>query len=122
MNTWLAVFLGGGMGSLLRYAISRGVFSLALRSAFPWATLASNLLATVLLAYFMIRMQAHLPGREHWMALLAIGFCGGFSTMSTFNFENYQLLRDGLYGFAAMNILISVTAGILFFYFIARTT
>ena len=122
MNTWLAVFLGGGAGSLLRYAISRGVLSLALRASFPWATLASNLLATVLLAYVMIRMHAHLPGREHWMALLAIGFCGGFSTMSIFNFENYQLMRDGFYGFAAMNILVSVLAGLLIFYFFARTT
>lgn len=122
MNTWLAIFLGGGAGSLLRYAISRGIFSLALRSSFPWATLATNLLATTLLAYVMIRMQAHLPGREHWMALLAIGFCGGFSTMSTFNFENFQLMRDGLYGFAAMNIVISVSAGIVIFYLFVRTT
>lgn len=122
MNTWLVVFLGGGAGSLLRYAISRGVFALALRSSFPWATLASNLLATVLLAYIMIRMQVHLPGREQWMALLAIGFCGGFSTMSTFNYENFQLLRDGFYGFAAINILVSVSAGMLIFYFFVRTT
>ncbi|MBK6943516.1 MAG: CrcB family protein [Flavobacteriales bacterium] len=42
--------------------------------------------------------------------------------MSTFNFENYQLMRDGFYGFAAMNILVSVLAGLLIFYFFARTT
>ena len=85
------------------------------------APLVTNLLATALLAYVMIRMQVHLPGREQWMALLAIGFCGGFSTMSTFNFENYQLILDGSYGFAAMNILISVSAGIVIFYLFART-
>ena len=43
MNVWLAVFMGGGTGSLVRYAISRAVLSLQLKSIFPWATLLSNL-------------------------------------------------------------------------------
>lgn len=121
MNPWLAVFVGGGLGSVVRFALSRGVRSLAPDTVFPWATLASNLLATALLAWLVMRWQLLQPGREHWQALLAIGFCGGFSTMSTFSMENHQLLRDGLYGFAALNILISVTLGILLFHFLART-
>ncbi len=122
MNLWLAVFVGGGLGSVVRFALSRGLRAVAPEAVFPWATLASNLLATALLAWLVMRWQVHQPGREHWQALLAIGFCGGFSTMSTFSMENHQLLRDGLYGFAALNILISVTLGILLFHFLARTT
>ncbi len=122
MNLWLAVFIGGGVGSMLRYGISRALFALQLKGAFPWATLASNLLATALLAWLIMRFHVHQPGREHWQALLAIGLCGGFSTLSTFSYENYVLFRDGFTGFAVANILISVTLGILFFHFFARTS
>ncbi len=121
MNAWLAVFIGGGTGSVVRFAISHLFARLALKSAFPWATLSANLLATALLAWLVMRYQLHLPGKETERALLAIGFCGGFSTLSTFSLENFQLLRDGLYGYAVLNIAISVVAGILFFYLFART-
>lgn len=121
MNTWLAIFIGGGAGSLLRYAISRGTLVLLGIAAFPVATLITNLLATALLAWLMVRWQLHLPGKEQWQALLAIGFCGGFSTFSTFSMENHQLLRDGFIGFAVINILISVVVGILLFHLFARS-
>ncbi len=121
MNSWLAVFIGGGAGSVLRFAISRALIALQLKSAFPWATLASNLLATTVLAWLVLRMDAQQPGREHWHALLVVGFCGGFSTLSTFSYENYQLLRDGLIGMAVANIAISVALGIFVFHLFART-
>ncbi len=116
MNIWLAVFLGGGAGSMVRFAISRGFVALQLKGVFPWATLTSNVLATALLAWLILRMDVQQPGREQWQALLAIGFCGGFSTLSTFSYENFQLLRDGLFWFAIANMLISVSLGILVFH------
>ena len=121
MNPWLAVFLGGGAGSLARYAISQLFARLEWKGAFPWATLSANLIATAFLAWLILRYQVHAPGKEHWRALLAIGFCGGFSTLSTFSYENFLLLRDGLYGHAVANIAISVGAGILFFTLFARS-
>ena len=121
MNLWLAVFLGGGAGSIVRYAISLLFARVEVRGAFPWATLSANLLATALLAWLIMRFEVHLPGKEQWRALLAIGFCGGFSTLSTFSFENYQLIRDGLFTYAALNIVISVGGGVILFYLFART-
>lgn len=121
MNTWIAVFIGGGAGSVVRLAVSRAVQALAPGVLFPWATLASNLLATGLLAWLVLRFQVHEAGKEQWRALLAIGFCGGFSTFSAFSLENHQLLRDGFHGMAALNIGISVTVGILLFHLFART-
>lgn len=121
MNLWLAVFLGGGAGSILRFAISQFFQRFEVKGAFPWATLSANLLATALLAWLIFRFEIHLPGKEQWRALLVIGFCGGFSTLSTFSYENFQLLRDGLFGYAALNILVSVGAGILLFHLFARS-
>lgn len=120
MNIWLAIFLGGGLGSVARYGVSRTVLAWDLRAAFPMATLATNLIATALLAWFMLRMQEHLQGRDALKAFLAIGFCGGFSTFSTFSYENFLLFRDQQFGFAIANILISVVACIAVFYLIAR--
>ncbi|MBL7940199.1 MAG: CrcB family protein [Flavobacteriales bacterium] len=121
MNLWLAVFLGGGVGSVVRYAIGHLFQRIEVNGVFPWATLSANLLATALLAWLILRFEVHLPGKEHWRALLAIGFCGGFSTLSTFSYENFQLLRDGLYTYAAMNIVISVGAGLFLFHLFARS-
>lgn len=121
MNTWLAVFVGGGAGSVVRYAISQLFQRIEVKSAFPWATLSANLLATAFLAWLVMRSGVDAPGKERWHALLAIGFCGGFSTLSTFSLENFQLLRDGLFGYAALNILISVAGGMLLFYLFARS-
>lgn len=121
MNLWLAVFLGGGMGSVVRYSIGHLFARWEVNDTFPWATLAANLLSTAFLAWLIMRWQVHLPGKEQWRALLAIGFCGGFSTLSTFSYENFHLIHDGAFGYAAINILVSVAAGILLFFLFARS-
>ena len=120
MNLWVAVFLGGGTGSMVRFAISRLVLALGSKAIFPWATLISNTLACALLAWLVLRFGSQEQGREHWHALLAIGFCGGFSTLSTFSFENYQLMRDGFFAVAIANIVISIALGLVVFHFFAR--
>ena len=84
MNAWLAIFIGGGVGSVLRFAVSRVLLLVQTKPPFPW-------------------------------------LCGGFSTMSTFSYENYLLIRNGLFGFAMINVLLTVTLGIMLFYFFART-
>ena len=121
MNAWLAIFIGGGVGSVLRFAVSRVLLLVQTKPLFPWATLASNLLATALLAWLIMRFNVLHTGKGTWQALLAIGLCGGFSTMSTFSYENYLLIRNWLFGFAKINVLLTVTLGIMLFYFFART-
>ncbi len=121
MNLWLAVFLGGGAGSVARFAISRLIVRFAANSAFPWGTLVANLVATALLAWLVLRFNSLAPEKMGWHALLAIGFCGGFSTFSTFSYENYTLFRDGLPWVAVLNIVISVGAGIALFHLFARS-
>lgn len=62
MKTALAIFPGGGAGSLLRYAISRTVIAFGPAGAFPWATWITNLLATGLLAWLVWRVGVGQPG------------------------------------------------------------
>ncbi|MBP8824104.1 MAG: CrcB family protein [Flavobacteriales bacterium] len=121
MSTWAAVFLGGGIGSLMRYGISRLLLAMDLRGAFPWATLLANVLSTAVLAWMVLRMQPHFQQRPALGAFVAVGICGGFSTFSTFSYENFLLFREGLPGLALANILLNILACTSIFFIIART-
>ena len=104
---WILVFIGGGMGSILRYFISQ---HLVLSKYFPWATLLSNLLATALLALLVVYLKS--GDKPSWLLpLIGVGFCGGFSTFSTFSAENVQLFEQGQWALLAVNILLSVGSG-----------
>jgi CrcB protein len=106
---------------LLRYGITRLLLALDLRGAFPWATFASNLLATAILAWVVLRMQPHFQQRPALSALITVGVCGGFSTFSTFSYENFLLFREGFPGLAVANVLVNVVACLAIFFVIART-
>ena len=120
MNIWLAVFIGGGIGSLMRYGITRLLLALDLRGAFPWATLAANVISVIILAVLILRWQDHFQERPALRAFVAVGICGGFSTFSTFSYENFLLFREGLPGMALLNIAVNVVACLSIFYVIAR--
>lgn len=122
MTTWLAVFMGGGIGSLLRYGLSRLVLYLGVKGTLPWATLAANVLATALLAWMVLRMQSGPADRPALRAFIGVGICGGFSTFSTFSQENFLLLREGHPGWALTNIAVNVLACLAVFHLIARST
>jgi CrcB protein len=113
---WILVFIGGGIGSMLRYFITQ---QLVQSKHFPWATLVSNLLATALLALLVIYLKS--GDKPSWLLpLVGVGFCGGFSTFSTFSAENVQLFEQGQWVLLSVNILLSVSAGFGVFYFISR--
>jgi CrcB protein len=109
------IFLGGGAGSIARYLV--GKFSLHyLYNGFPLGTLLANILASFILGFISVKsFSGGIVNRETlWMPLLATGFCGGFSTFSTFSLESFNYLQTGQYGTAfvhtALNMLLCLVA------------
>ena len=103
---WLAVFIGGGLGSLARFGMSRAFEGWALD--FPIATLLSNLLACLILG-FVAGLVAQRPSISPVLKIgITTGFCGGFSTFSTFGLESVEMLANGKIWLAGLYVLASV--------------
>jgi len=105
MYNFILVFAGGGLGSLCRYGISR--LMLTFTPNFPTGTLIANILSCILLGYlFGVAIKAGIsdPAKLLWMT----GFCGGFSTFSTFSLETFALLESGQIGYGLLNIAGSI--------------
>ena len=98
----LCVAAGGALGSVLRTWLG-----LRIHGVFPWSTFAVNLTGS-----FLIGILFHCFGSEEDDAnlrfFLIAGFCGGFTTFSTFSLDMLKLLRDGHVGLAAVNMVLSV--------------
>jgi CrcB protein len=113
------VFVGGGLGSVARYAI--GLYlGKWIQSSFPLATLISNLVATAVLGFTLYFITTKWQDQSWIYPLIAVGFCGGFSTFSTFSNETMILIAQGNYTTAILNILITVVSGLVLLYVIQR--
>ena len=117
MKSFLFVFLGGGVGSCLRYLIS--VLWRSYRhhaclpdTLFPWPTLVANVLGCLLIGYF----YAHAPSwhlKPETTLLLTTGLCGGFTTFSTFSWESFHLLHTGHTLLFILYVTLSLWLGLL---------
>ena len=94
---WLYVALGGAAGSLLRYGAGQALGP-PRPGAFPWHTFAVNVAGSLLLGVVVALVPRDDP--HHLRALLAVGFCGGLTTFSTFGYETVSLLQSRAYGVA----------------------
>ena len=115
----VAIFLGGGLGSLCRYGLGKFILSYN-SSALAYATLFSNVLSTIVLALFVYYFQEKIGLNEVWKTILVTGFCGGFSTFSTFSFETFEMLRNGQTAFVFANVFVSVLLCLFVLYIIYK--
>ena len=114
MNRWLALTFGSVAGGFARYAVG-GTAHGWLGPRFPSGTLVVNLTGCFLIGLFDRLIDTkHLAGPETRMLLIA-GFCGAYTTFSTFIFETSNLLKDGQWARAAVNVLVSVALGLALF-------
>ena len=113
IKTLLMVFLGGGLGSLGRYLISTNVNKLTAYN-FPLGTFMVNILGSFLLGFFLISLNKSANESAQMGSLLLItGFCGGFTTFSTFTAENFNYLQNGAYLNFFIYTLVSISIALL---------
>jgi CrcB protein len=104
-----AIYAGGALGGAAR----TGLVHLAPPQAghWPWVTFAVNVVGSLLLGYFVTRLQERLPISAYRRPLLGTGICGGLTTFSTFQLELLRMLDHGAFGLAALYGAGSIVAG-----------
>ena len=110
----ISLLLGGMLGTLARYGLA-GVTYRAMGSHFPHGTLAVNLTGCFLIGFFAVLAETKFLLGPNARLLLMVGFCGAFTTFSTFILESANLIRDGETLRAFLNVVGSVVLGFIFF-------
>lgn len=104
LREFLVVGAGGAAGSMVRYLLSGQLLSGCTLGGFPAGTFTVNVVGSLLIGFF-----SGWFGDSPWLLrLLTVGFCGGFTTFSTFSADILKLLRNGEWGPATLYIILSV--------------
>lgn len=111
MKQLLLVFIGGGTGSVLRYII--GKFLNNSENGIPYGTFTANILGSLLIGIILGLAAKNETLTQNHTLLLATGFCGGFTTFSTFAYENHIFLKSGDFTSFAFYTIVSFIVGFL---------
>ena len=114
MTKWVYLIIGGVAGTVARYLLS-GMVSEAAGAGFPYGTFVVNLIGCFLIGLFSALADEKFIFGPEMKLLLIAGFCGAFTTFSTFMLETANLIKDGEGMRAFDNVLLSVVAGFLVF-------
>lgn len=111
--TWIAIAIGGALGSVARHGVNHVVHARWLTTRFPVATVAINVGGC-----FLIGLLAGLVAAErvtlrlHWREFVFVGLLGGFTTFSTFGLDTFLLSRTHSMGHATLNVVLHVAGGL----------
>jgi CrcB protein len=110
MVRWLMVAAGGGIGSLLRYVLVTAIMErFAVR--FPLGTFLINVTGSFLIGLLMPLLTERFAWNPNWRLLLVVGFLGGYTTFSSFEYETFQSVRGGAHWLALGYVMGSVILG-----------
>jgi CrcB protein len=112
LERWLIISVGGAIGSIARYELGAWISS-RWGAAFPWGTFVLNVTGSLVIGFVLAAATERLPLDPRWRFFVAVGFCGGYTTFSTFAYETAKLLAARDIAFAVANVAGSAVAGIL---------
>jgi len=121
--TYLWISAGAVVGASARYFVGRFV-ARAVTASFPYGTLLINITGSFILGLFLVWSTERALPDPHWRLLIAIGFCGSYTTFSSYAFESFSLFEQGHYLLFASNVLASnvlCLAGVLAGAMVARS-
>lgn len=113
MKGFLLVFVGSGIGGVLRYGISLA-FAPSSIIKFPWPTLIANIIAAFLVGLFYSFAAQRAWLDKNYLLLLTTGLCGGLSTFSTFSFETIKLWQNQQYMLSVFYVALSLITCLVF--------
>jgi len=108
--------LGGATGSLVRY-VAGGAIMNRFGGRFPLGTLVINVTGSFLIGLLMALFTERFQPHPNWRLLLVVGFLGGYTTFSSFEYETYSAIRDGGPWIGLTNVVASVALGYLAVWF-----
>lgn len=110
MDRYLMVMLGGATGSLTRYVLGTAIMS-RVAGRFPLGTVVINITGSFLIGFLMTMLTERWNPHPNWRFLLVVGFLGGYTTFSSFEWETFGLVRDGGRWLGLLNVVGSVVLG-----------
>lgn len=114
------IFFGGGFGSLARYGVGKLAIHFYEAEKFPIGTLVANTLACLILGITVYFFKDKMVSNEWIKYFVIIGFCGGFSTFSTYSIDTLRLFQTGFFTLGILNIFVSLALGIGILWMLTR--